>query len=132
MRADGLPGANVFISVNRSALHEHASESHTSDHPVTALSWVEAVAGAAFSVDINVESNFDFLKHDLRVDVRLDGAAMRSKVLHHSSGSQRLKIDRIYEATGGQHTMRRFLFAEHHTSMCTNPAHGASLAKFAL
>lgn len=57
MRANGLPGANVFLSVNESALQEHGTETETDD-PNYALAYVESVPGAAFAVNINLDPTF--------------------------------------------------------------------------
>jgi len=117
MRADGLPGANVFLSVNDSALREYETETHDSNNAVTALAYVEAVAGAAFAVNITLDSAFQYSNGDLKIDIYMDGARMRFKFIELSSGVKKAKVDRLYETNGGQNTIRRFLFAEHQTSM---------------
>lgn len=117
MRADGLPGANVFLSVNDSALREHETETHDSNNAVTALAYVEAVAGAAFAVNITLDSAFQYRDGDLKIDIYMDGVRMRFKFIELSNGVKSAKVDRLYETNGGLNTIRRFLFAEHQTSM---------------
>jgi len=118
MRAEGVPGANVSLSVNGSALHEHEVEPENPDpnNAVTALVYVEAVAGAAFAVNITTDSAFRYRNGDLQIKIYLDGARVRSKVMELSNGVQSATVDRLYETNGGQNTSRRFLFAEHQTS----------------
>jgi hypothetical protein len=118
MRADSLPGANVFLSVNDSALQEHGTETHNSSNAVTALAYVEAVAGAAFAVNIALDSAFQYRNGDLKIDIYMDGARMRFKCMELSNGVRSAKVDKLYETNGGQNMIRRFLFAEHQTSMC--------------
>ena len=80
MRAAGLPDANVFPCVNDSALHEHGTETQTDDanHSATALAYVEAVAGAAFAVNVNLDPAFQYCSGDLKVTIYKDGTRMRS------------------------------------------------------
>lgn len=116
MRTNGLPGANVVLSVNDSTLHEHGTETETDDpnHDVTALAYVESVSGAAFAVHIVLDPTFQYRSGDLKADIHMDGTRMRSKYLNLSDASRSVKVDKIYD---GKHTARRFLFTEHQTSM---------------
>ena len=119
MRADGLPGASVFLSVNGSALHEHGTETETDD-PNYALAYVESVPGAAFAVNISLDPTFQYRSGDLKADIYMDGTRMRSKYLNLSDSSRSFKVDKIHD---GRRTIRRFLFAEHQTSMHADPEH---------
>jgi hypothetical protein len=112
MLVDGLPGANVFLSVDDAALHEHETESHSSEHAVNALAYVEAVAGAAFAVNINLDYAFKYRKDDLIIEVYVDGARIKSNVV--ARGTRYAKIDKVHVTSS---TIRRFMFAEHQTSM---------------
>ena len=129
MRADGLPGANVFLSVHGSALLEHGTETeaHDSNHAVTALAYVEAVAGAAFAVNITLDPAFQYRSGDLQAEIHMDGTRMRSKVMDLKIGNQSAKVDRIRERNGGQTLTRRFLFAEHQTSMRRGRIHQSTV-----
>lgn len=129
MRADGLPGASVFLSVNGSAIHEHGTEteSHDPENAVTALAYVEAVAGAVFAVNITLDPAFQYHSGDLQAEIHMDGTRMRSKVMDLSIGSQSAKVDRIRERNGGQTMTRRFLFAEHQTSMRRGRVHQSTV-----
>jgi hypothetical protein len=75
MRANGLPGATVFLSVNDSALHEHETEIETDD-PNHALAYVESVPGAAFAVNIILDPTFQYRSGDLKADIYMDGTRM--------------------------------------------------------
>ena len=119
MRANGLPGANVFLSVNESALQEHGTETETDD-PNYALAYVESVPGAAFAVNISLDPTFQYRRGDLKADIYMDGTPMRSKYLNLSDSSRSVKVDKIHD---GKRTIRRFLFAEHQTSMHDDPEH---------
>lgn len=119
MRANGLPGANVFLSVNESALQEHGTETETDD-PNYALAYVESVPGAAFAVNISLDPTFQYRSGDLKADIYMDGTRMRSKYLNLSDSSRSVKVDKIHD---GKRTIRRFLFAEHQTSMHDDPEH---------
>ena len=114
MRADSLPGAEVFLSVNDAALCEHETETQGSHHAATALAYVEAVAGVAFAVDVNLGSTFKYIKDDLIVKISMDGHRVSSTLMDH--GRRHSKIDRIHESNGGRLMIRRFLFAELHKS----------------
>jgi len=119
MRSDGLPGADVFLSVNGSALPEYGTETeaHDTNQGVKALAYVEAVAGAAFAVNVTLDPTFQYRSGDLQAEIYMDGARMRSTVMELSGRSQSAKVDRLHERKGGHRTTRRFLFAEHQTSM---------------
>lgn len=119
MRANGLPGANVFLSVNESALQEHGTETETDD-PNYALAYVESVPGAAFAVNITLDPTFQYRSGDLKADIYMDGTRMRSKYLNLSDSSRSVMVDKIHD---GKRTIRRFLFAEHQTSMHGDPEH---------
>ena len=126
MRADGLPGANVFLSVNDSVLHEHGTEVENCDpnHAVTALAYVESVPGATFAVNIILDPAFQHRSGDLRADIYMDGTRMKSKIMVDvSRRPQSVKIDNIHEVKHGQDVIRRFLFAEHQTSMYRDRRH---------
>ena len=129
MRADGLPGANVFLSVNNNALNEHGAEteSHDPNNAVTALAYVEAVAGAAFAVNITLDPAFQYRSGDLQAEIHMDGTRMRCKVMDLKIGNQSAKVDRIRERNGGQTLTRRFLFAEHQTSMRRGRIHQSTV-----
>ena len=117
MRANGPPGANVFLSANDSALREHETETEDSNIAVTALAYVEVVAGAAFAVNIILDSAFQYCNGDLKIDIYMGSVRMRFKVIELSNGVQSAKVDRLYETNDSQNTIRRFLFAEHQTIM---------------
>ncbi len=119
MRANGLPGANVFLSVNESALQAHGTDTETDD-PNYALAYVESVPGAAFAVNISLDPTFQYRSGDLKADIYMDGTRMRSKYLNLSDSSRSVMVDKIHD---GKRTIRRFLFAEHQTSMHDDPEH---------
>lgn len=117
MRAGGLPGLKLSLSVDGSNLHEHQTEIQDSDIALTATTYVEAVAGAAFVINIALEPGFKYRRDQLKLVVYLDGSRIRHKFVNLGRGSKIVKIEKINETVGGQRTIRRFLFAEHQTSM---------------
>jgi hypothetical protein len=116
MRADCLPHARVSVLVNGAALTEYSTES---DDGLGATTFVEAVPGAAFTVELEIEAHFRQLHPKDRVNfiLYLDGEYVSSILLHMEPRPVKNVMDGAREQTDHQCMFRPFLFAQHETSM---------------
>ena len=116
MRANCLPYARVSVLVNGTALTEYCTESGDGKG---ALSFIEAVPGATFTVELELEA--PFANHNpqdlLTFCIYLDGEAVCSNLVYPSVRPVKSTLDGVLEQQQGQTTLRGFVFAEHTTSM---------------
>jgi hypothetical protein len=116
MRANCLPYARVSVLVNGTALTEYCTESGDGKG---ALSFIEAVPGAKFTVELELEA--PFANHNpqdlLTFCIYLDGEAVCSNLVYPSVRPVKSTLDGVLEQQQGQTTLRGFVFAEHTTSM---------------
>jgi hypothetical protein len=115
MRANHLPGVSVAIHVNGNALHEHQADSEDAK---TALSYVEIVEGAEFSVVPTLGPEFAYCNEHLQIRLYLDGCKIRSHVMQPAGpkkGAMK-SFDSVREHENGYSSYRKFAFAQHRSS----------------
>jgi hypothetical protein len=119
MRANCLPHARVSVLVNGTALTEHCMDSGDGKG---ALSFIEAVPGATFTVELELEAPFANLnpKDLLTFCIYLDGEAVCSNLVYTSVRPVKSTLDGVLEQQQGQTTLKSFVFAEHTTSMLSS------------
>jgi hypothetical protein len=115
MRASHLPGASVAIHVNGNTLHEHQADS---EDVKTALSYVEIVEGAEFSIALTLEPEFTYYKDHLQVRLYLDGRKVKSRVMQPVGLKKGImkSFDSVREYANGYSSYRKFAFASHKSS----------------
>lgn len=116
MHADCLPGANVTVTVNGEPLAEHATE----NGHLSAMTFVEAVAGANFAVVLQLDHTFAYRQPIDRINFKvfLDGERAAALVANPTKISHATTtISYIYETLGNRTTRRKFHFAELETCM---------------
>lgn len=112
MRADGLPHADVVVRVNGEALTEHQTENEA----LTATTFIEAIPGAHFWVELKLEAGFAYRDPNdkLRFTVHVDGECARSSMFHTHYSPESIHINEGAVATlDGVSTLRRYTFAAH-------------------
>lgn len=116
MRADCLPHVSVAIQINGNTLQEYPADS---EDAMVALSYVEIVAGAEFSVVLVMEPKYTYRYEDLRYDVLLDGYGVASHIAHPARAKRSLTktVDSVHEYADGFRSCRNFTFAQHRSSM---------------
>lgn len=115
MYADCLPGAQVTVRVNGQALTEHATE----NGQLNATTFVEAVPGAQFTVNLDLEAAFAYRDPRDRLEFGLwvDGQWIRSAIVaSHSLPCSHMSVG-LMETKSGVSTLKRLSFAEHTSSM---------------
>jgi hypothetical protein len=118
MRADCLPHANVTVRVAGEALTEHHTENFSADDAMTATSFVEAVPGARFTVDLNLEPGFAYRNHKDRISflVYVDGQWVKDSIITSHVLPHSVAINGLLETLSGVSTLKRLSFAEHTSS----------------
>lgn len=119
MRADFLPGATVAIRADGADLRKYESDTTGSETAKTATSYVEAMPGSNFAVEIRLTSAFPFTKDHLSCSVYMDGHWVRGQVVELGRGGAVMRLDGAIEAVNARSTLRRFTFAEHDMSTCS-------------
>ena len=131
MRADCLPYARVSVLVNGIALTEYTTEIGDGQGATT---FIEAVPGATFTVELELEAAFAAYTSRKRNDkltfcLFLDGEAVCSNLVYLNVRPVTSTLGGIIEQKHDETTLRPFVFAEHTTSMST-PTATSSLVQF--
>lgn len=115
MRVDRLRYASVTIQVHDNDLYEHLIES---EDDKTALSYVEAVSGARFSVVLVLEPKFAYRDEDLQFRVFLDGRLARSYMIRSEKMKEGMtkSLDAVREYADGFSSYSKSTFAENRSS----------------
>jgi len=116
MRADFLTGASVCIRADGADLREYESDTTGLDTAKTAISYIEAVPSANFTVELRLTSAFPYTKDHLSCHVHLDGKWVRGTITDLSLRGSVFSLDGSIETTKGFSTKRKFAFAEHDMS----------------
>jgi len=110
-------GIEVHLKVNGEYLPESAAE--TGECPAgvaTKVSaYVEATSGCTFSVDLRFRSFFHHRRDDIDCRVFVDGQRTESSVASPRKHKHTI-IEGSRSSTGGRWVLRRFMFADLHTS----------------
>jgi hypothetical protein len=116
MRADYLPHARVSVLVNGVALTEFSTKSGDGQGATT---FIEAVPGATFSVEVELEPAFATrrLKDQIVSSIRLDGETVSGSVIYADNLPAKSMVSGVSERKNGEATLRAFVFAEHATGM---------------
>jgi hypothetical protein len=89
---DSCPGMEVSIVLNNKVLKEYR-DFNADDSQNSTTSYIEVEAAAAFEVDIEVTDTYTS-RHDIRVEVRLDGKKIDDTLIRvedlHKPGCHRL------------------------------------------
>jgi hypothetical protein len=126
MRADCLPFASVTVRVNGEPLTEHHAEGISENDNMTATSFVEAVPGAQFTVNLAIEPGYAYCnrKEKLSFKVSVDGHCIQDVII----GTRTHDLPQTSTAQGlaetnadGGSTRKRLHFAEHTSSMSVYP-----------
>jgi hypothetical protein len=123
MYADCLPGACVTVSI----AGEKAVEYDTENEPLRAKSFIEAIPGANFTVNLDVEQHFAYRNPEdtLRFKVSLDGHKARANLIDtHRRNVIHIKVEGVKIVTEDDVVMlKKFQFAEHDSSMFQKRTH---------
>lgn len=129
MRAACLPSARVSIIVDNAALTEHSTEG---DDGLGATTFVEAVPGTAFAVEMELDHRFPHRKRrdKLIFTIYLDGEYASSTFVHGDNGTYgpiKSVVSGAIEQKGGESWRRAFRFAQHATSMLVSAYNGVPM-----
>jgi hypothetical protein len=116
MRAACLPSARASVIVDGAALTEYSTES---DDGTGAITFVEAIPGTTFAVEMQLDHPFPHRNANDRLifSVYLDGEFVRSSFIYGQIASV---VDGTLEIKNGESLRRAFKFTEHATSMLTS------------
>lgn len=116
MRADCLPHARVSVLVDGATLPEYSTESGDG---MGATTFVEAVPGATFAIELWLEAQFAQRNPNdsLNFVAYLDGEYVRSILVRIDHLPFNRIMDGAREQTAGECIFRAFGFAQHETSM---------------
>jgi len=119
MRANCLPHARVSVLINGTVLPEYCTESSDGKG---ALSFIEAVPGTTFTVELELEAAFvNYNPQDLLTFcISLDGELVCSNLVYPNVRPTKSTLDGVLEQRQGQTTLRGFVFAENKTSMLSS------------
>jgi hypothetical protein len=119
MRANCLPHARVSVLVNGAILPEYNTNIGDGKG---ALSFIEAVPGATFTVELELETAFvNRNPHDLLTfSIYLDGEIVCSNLVYPNVRPVKSILDGVLEQQKGQTTLGGFVFAELTTSMLSS------------
>lgn len=129
MRANCLPHARVSVLVNGNTLPEYNTDSGDGKG---ALSFIEAVPGAAFTVELELEAAFVNRNplDALTFSIYLDGEVACSNLVYLTFRPVKSILDGVLEQQQGQTTLRGFVFAELTTSMLSSTGMPSVLTQF--
>jgi hypothetical protein len=130
MRANRLPHARVSVLVNGNILPEYNTDSGDGKG---ALSFIEAVPGAAFTVELELEAAFVNRNplDALTFSIYLDGEVVCSNLVYLTfRPAVKSILDGVLEQQQGQTTLRGFVFAELTTSMLSSTGMHSVLTQF--
>lgn len=119
MRADCLPFASIVVRVNGQDVQEYQTEQTSADNVKTAVTYIEAVDGAAFGLHLILERGFAYTVDHLIMQVSLDGKWVTGRFVELQRLKYRrecLNVTNVHETVNGVTTARDFLFATHQTS----------------
>ncbi|KAL1583153.1 hypothetical protein WHR41_07916 [Cladosporium halotolerans] len=119
MRADCLPFASIVVRVNGQDVQEHQTEPTSADNVKTAVTYIEAVDGAAFGLHLILERGFAYTVDHLIMQVSLDGKWVTGRFVELQRlkyGRECLNVTNVHETVNGVTTARDFLFATHQTT----------------
>ena len=129
MRANCLPHARVSVLVNGNTLPEYNTDSGDGKG---ALSFIEAVPGAAFTVELELEAAFVNRNplYALTFSIYLDGEVVCSNLVYLTCRPVKSILDGVLEQQQGQTTLRGFVFAQLTTSMLSSTGMPSVLTQF--
>jgi len=115
MRADCLPHACVSVLVDGVALPEYSTESGDG---MSATTFIEAVPGAAFTIQLEVEAQFCQRDRNDKLNfvVYLDGEFVRAIPARVDKRPVTKVMNGAREKTSNGCASRAFVFAQHETS----------------
>jgi hypothetical protein len=121
MRAKCLPKARVIVRVDGKRVVEHGLE----NDGMTATAFIEAVPGANFAIQLDIEQGFAYRKSEDRIDfcVYIDGHGAAGNIVstHHApihKSIAQARVEGKVETIKGVDMLREFQFVELKCSMC--------------
>ena len=125
MKSTAWPGLSVTLRVHGDDLKEIEDDEAEGSGQRSVMRYVEALPGTNFSVELRVEDYFHYKSNDLRMDVLVDGVAIRSMVFgpKHRGVPIRDSCKGILNRIDGEWQLQKFAFAELQTSMYRSLKH---------